>query len=89
MRSCLSSRVREEKIGRRREGEKKDLSIYIFDCFAEKLSKLMSENIGLENDYIKKAFSGSDAGPAMGTKVTKYPQCPSIPRTGEKLSLFG
>nr|AFK38464.1 unknown [Lotus japonicus] len=43
---------------------------------AEDLSGLMSENLGLEKDYIKKAFSGSD-GPAMGTKVAKYPQCPN------------
>lgn len=42
---------------------------------AEKLSELMSENLGLEKEYIKKAFSGSD-GPAMGTKVAKYPECP-------------
>ncbi|XP_057433585.1 1-aminocyclopropane-1-carboxylate oxidase 1-like [Lotus japonicus] len=43
---------------------------------AEDLSGLMSENLGLEKDYIKKAFSGSD-GPAMGTKIAKYPQCPN------------
>ncbi|XP_061368984.1 1-aminocyclopropane-1-carboxylate oxidase 1 [Gastrolobium bilobum] len=42
---------------------------------AEKLSELMSENLGLEKDYIKEAFSKSN-GPAMGTKVAKYPQCP-------------
>ncbi|CAL5400163.1 unnamed protein product [Camellia sinensis] len=42
---------------------------------AEKLSELMSENLGLENDYIKEAFSGSE-GPSVGTKVAKYPQCP-------------
>ncbi|KAI8022327.1 1-aminocyclopropane-1-carboxylate oxidase 1 [Camellia lanceoleosa] len=42
---------------------------------AEKLSELMSENLGLENDYIKEAFSGSK-GPSVGTKVAKYPQCP-------------
>ncbi|TKY60787.1 1-aminocyclopropane-1-carboxylate oxidase 1 [Spatholobus suberectus] len=42
---------------------------------AEKLSELMSENLGLEKDYIKKAFSGSK-GPAVGTKVAKYPRCP-------------
>jgi len=41
----------------------------------EKLSELMSENLGLEKDYMKKAFSGSD-GPAVGTKVAKYPECP-------------
>ncbi|RDX88602.1 1-aminocyclopropane-1-carboxylate oxidase 1 [Mucuna pruriens] len=38
---------------------------------AEKLSELMSENV----DYMKKAFSGSK-GPAVGTKVAKYPECP-------------
>lgn len=44
---------------------------------AEKLSELMSDNLGLDKDHIKKAFSGgSDDGPAMGTKVAKYPQCP-------------
>jgi aminocyclopropanecarboxylate oxidase len=42
---------------------------------AEKLSEAMSENLGLEKEYIKKAFSGSN-GPAMGTKVAKYPECP-------------
>ncbi|KAH1086636.1 hypothetical protein AAZX31_07G122000 [Glycine max] len=42
---------------------------------AEKLSELMSENLGLEKNYIKEAFSGTN-GPAMGTKVAKYPQCP-------------
>lgn len=42
---------------------------------AEKLSELMSENLGLEKDHIKKAFSGSKV-PAVGTKVAKYPQCP-------------
>nr|ACU24150.1 unknown [Glycine max] len=42
----------------------------------EKLSELMSENLGLEKDYIKKAFSGNGEGPAVGTKVAKYPQCP-------------
>ncbi|KAK7399035.1 hypothetical protein VNO78_10210 [Psophocarpus tetragonolobus] len=42
----------------------------------EKLSELMSENLGLEKDYIKKAFRGSGEGAAVGTKVAKYPQCP-------------
>ncbi|KAI8565417.1 hypothetical protein RHMOL_Rhmol03G0257500 [Rhododendron molle] len=42
---------------------------------AEKLSELMCENLGLEKDYIKEAFSGSK-GPSVGTKVAKYPQCP-------------
>ncbi|KAK9275614.1 hypothetical protein L1049_022881 [Liquidambar formosana] len=42
---------------------------------AEKLSELMCENLNLEKDYIKEAFSGSK-GPSVGTKVAKYPQCP-------------
>ncbi|KAJ4825449.1 Aconitate hydratase mitochondrial, partial [Turnera subulata] len=42
---------------------------------AEKLSELMCENLGLDKDYIKEAFSGKK-GPAVGTKVAKYPQCP-------------
>ncbi|KAF8388838.1 hypothetical protein HHK36_025518 [Tetracentron sinense] len=42
---------------------------------AEKLSELMCENLGLEEDYLKKAFSGI-GGPSVGTKVAKYPQCP-------------
>lgn len=43
---------------------------------AEKLSQLMCENLGLEENYIKKTFSGSKGTPAVGTKVAKYPQCP-------------
>ncbi|KAK6236462.1 Oxoglutarate/iron-dependent dioxygenase - like 10 [Theobroma cacao] len=43
---------------------------------AEKLSELMCENLGLEKNYIKEAFTGSK-GPAVGTKVAKYPQCPN------------
>ncbi|RDX75032.1 1-aminocyclopropane-1-carboxylate oxidase 1 [Mucuna pruriens] len=42
---------------------------------AEKLSELMSENLGLEKNYIKEAFSGKN-GASMGTKVAKYPECP-------------
>ncbi|WOG92867.1 hypothetical protein DCAR_0312144 [Daucus carota subsp. sativus] len=42
---------------------------------AEKLSMLMSENLGLEKNYIMETFSGSK-GPSVGTKVAKYPQCP-------------
>ncbi|KAL6221014.1 hypothetical protein ACLB2K_008766 [Fragaria x ananassa] len=41
---------------------------------AEKLSELMCENLGLEKNDIKKAFSGSK-GPCVGTKVAKYPKC--------------
>ncbi|XP_076922502.1 1-aminocyclopropane-1-carboxylate oxidase 1-like [Bidens hawaiensis] len=43
---------------------------------AEKLSELMCENLGLEKEHIKEAFSGSK-GPAVGTKVAKYPKCPN------------
>ncbi|EEF48098.1 1-aminocyclopropane-1-carboxylate oxidase 1 [Ricinus communis] len=42
---------------------------------AEKISELMCENLGLEKDDIKEAFSG-DGGPSVGTKVAKYPRCP-------------
>lgn len=42
---------------------------------AQKLSELICENLGLEKDYIKDAFSGTK-GPSIGTKVAKYPQCP-------------
>ncbi|KAL3532599.1 hypothetical protein ACH5RR_006120 [Cinchona calisaya] len=42
---------------------------------AENLSELISENLGLEKNFIKQAFSGSK-GPSVGTKVAKYPQCP-------------
>ncbi|XP_020088907.1 1-aminocyclopropane-1-carboxylate oxidase 1 [Ananas comosus] len=38
---------------------------------AERLAELMSENLGLEKDYIKKTFSE----PYVGTKVAKYPKC--------------
>ncbi|XP_020250693.1 1-aminocyclopropane-1-carboxylate oxidase 1-like [Asparagus officinalis] len=38
---------------------------------AETLAKGMSENLGLEKNYIKNAFSE----PCVGTKVAKYPQC--------------
>ncbi|KAK6236461.1 hypothetical protein QUC31_020238 [Theobroma cacao] len=41
---------------------------------AEKLSELMCENLGLEKNHIKEAFSRSK-GPAVGTKVAKDPQC--------------
>ncbi|KAL6224163.1 hypothetical protein ACLB2K_003019 [Fragaria x ananassa] len=34
----------------------------------------MCENLGLEKNDIKKAFSGSK-GPCVGTKVVKYPKC--------------
>ncbi|CAN1340685.1 1-aminocyclopropane-1-carboxylate oxidase 1 [Linum perenne] len=35
----------------------------------------MSENLGLDESFIKDSFSGKQ-GPAVGTKVAKYPQCP-------------
>ncbi|KAF7820545.1 1-aminocyclopropane-1-carboxylate oxidase 1 [Senna tora] len=44
---------------------------------AEKLSELMSENLGLDKDHIKKSFSGGKNSPAVGTKVAMYPQCPN------------
>ncbi|XP_050216061.1 1-aminocyclopropane-1-carboxylate oxidase 1 [Mercurialis annua] len=42
---------------------------------AEKISELMCENLGLDKDEIKDAFSGKK-GPSVGTKVAKYPKCP-------------
>ncbi|KAK4765761.1 hypothetical protein SAY86_026851 [Trapa natans] len=42
---------------------------------AEKISELMCENLGLQKDHIKNAFSGKK-GPSVGTKVAKYPKCP-------------
>lgn len=38
---------------------------------AERLAELLSENLGLEKDHLKKAFSE----PFVGTKVAKYPKC--------------
>ncbi|KAJ4890960.1 1-aminocyclopropane-1-carboxylate oxidase 1 [Raphanus sativus] len=43
--------------------------------FAERLSNFMCENLGLNQEYIMNAFSGPE-GPAFGTKVAKYPECP-------------
>ncbi|KAI4346502.1 hypothetical protein L6164_007392 [Bauhinia variegata] len=42
---------------------------------AETLSEVISENLGLEKGYIKESFSGVK-GPAVGTKLAKYPKCP-------------
>ncbi|PQQ21143.1 1-aminocyclopropane-1-carboxylate oxidase 1 [Prunus yedoensis var. nudiflora] len=42
---------------------------------AEQLLDLLCENLGLEKDYLKKAFYGSK-GPNFGTKVSNYPPCP-------------
>lgn len=57
---------------------RKTMDMYIDQLVkvAEKLSELMCENLGLEKDYIKTTFSGSK-GPAIGTKVAKYPECPN------------
>lgn len=38
---------------------------------AERLAELVSENLGLEKDYLKKTF----AEPFAGSKVAKYPKC--------------
>jgi aminocyclopropanecarboxylate oxidase len=38
---------------------------------AETLAEYMSENLGLDKDYLKKAFSE----PSVGIKVAKYPRC--------------
>jgi len=43
---------------------------------AETLAEAMSENLGLEKNYIKKTFSE----PCVGTKVAIYPQCPEPER---------
>ncbi|CAN0901361.1 1-aminocyclopropane-1-carboxylate oxidase 1 [Linum grandiflorum] len=47
---------------------------------AEKLSNLMCSNLGLDKTFIKDSFAGKDkdngGGPAVGTKVAKYPKCP-------------
>ncbi|URE00319.1 1-aminocyclopropane-1-carboxylate oxidase [Musa troglodytarum] len=39
---------------------------------AEKLAELVSENLGLDKDHLKKTF----APPFVGTKVAMYPRCP-------------
>ncbi|XP_052158974.1 1-aminocyclopropane-1-carboxylate oxidase 1 [Oryza glaberrima] len=38
---------------------------------AERLAEVMSENLGLDKDYLKKAFSN----PSVGIKAAKYPRC--------------
>ncbi|KAG9455728.1 hypothetical protein H6P81_000236 [Aristolochia fimbriata] len=43
---------------------------------AETLLGVMSENLGLEKDCLKKQFAGEEGGPTVGTKVAKYPECP-------------
>ncbi|GLT98661.1 hypothetical protein SLE2022_161560 [Rubroshorea leprosula] len=59
------------------EDLRKTMDEYIAELIklAEKLSELMSENLGLEKTYLKEAFSGNK-GPSVGTKVAKYPECP-------------
>ncbi|KAJ6797229.1 1-aminocyclopropane-1-carboxylate oxidase 1-like [Iris pallida] len=42
---------------------------------AERLTEQLCENLGIEEGYLKKAFSGSE-GPNFGTKVSNYPPCP-------------
>ncbi|KAI4982227.1 hypothetical protein ZWY2020_022719 [Hordeum vulgare] len=42
---------------------------------AEKVLDLLCENLGLEEGYLKRAFTGSN-GPTFGTKVSSYPPCP-------------
>ncbi|KAJ7959175.1 1-aminocyclopropane-1-carboxylate oxidase [Quillaja saponaria] len=45
---------------------------------AEKVMKVMDENLGLPLGYIKKAFNGGDGNNAFfGTKVSHYPPCPN------------
>uniref|UniRef100_A0A1D1Y8Z3 1-aminocyclopropane-1-carboxylate oxidase n=1 Tax=Anthurium amnicola TaxID=1678845 RepID=A0A1D1Y8Z3_9ARAE len=46
---------------------------------AERMLNLLCENLGLEENYIRKAFSGAQ-GPFMGTKLAKYPSCPKADR---------
>ncbi|KAL9224709.1 hypothetical protein vseg_000720 [Gypsophila vaccaria] len=57
---------------------RKTMDMYIDELvkLAEKLSELMCENLGLDPDFMKKLFSGR-GGPAVGTKVAKYPECPT------------
>nr|CAD1842050.1 unnamed protein product [Ananas comosus var. bracteatus] len=44
---------------------------------AEKMLEIMEENLGLEKDIMKGAFtSGDDYAPFFGTKVSHYPPCP-------------
>ncbi|GMH11014.1 hypothetical protein Nepgr_012855 [Nepenthes gracilis] len=52
----------------------KDFALRL-EKLAEELLDLLCENLGLEKDYLKKAFHGSK-GPTFGTKVSNYPPCP-------------
>ncbi|MED6154466.1 Aconitate hydratase mitochondrial, partial [Stylosanthes scabra] len=45
------------------------------EILAEQLLDLLSDNLGLEKGYLKKALCGS-RGPTFGTKVANYPPCP-------------
>ncbi|WOH10958.1 hypothetical protein DCAR_0830435 [Daucus carota subsp. sativus] len=40
----------------------------------ERLTKILSENLGLESDHIQKAFGGKETGGCM--RVSFYPKCP-------------
>ncbi|GLJ19082.1 hypothetical protein SUGI_0342730 [Cryptomeria japonica] len=43
----------------------------------EKLLEIISESLGLEKGYLKRAFAGGDKEkPFFGTKVSHYPPCP-------------
>ncbi|CAI0405812.1 unnamed protein product [Linum tenue] len=59
------------------QGFSKTIDEYVAELIklAEKLANLMCENLGLDESFIKEAFSGKE-GPAVGTKVAKYPKCP-------------
>ncbi|GLJ19085.1 hypothetical protein SUGI_0342760 [Cryptomeria japonica] len=41
----------------------------------EKLLEIISESLGLEKGYLKRAFAGEEK-PFFGTKVSHYPPCP-------------
>uniref|UniRef100_A0A0C9S6K6 aminocyclopropanecarboxylate oxidase n=1 Tax=Wollemia nobilis TaxID=56998 RepID=A0A0C9S6K6_9CONI len=48
-------------------------------ALTEKLLEIISLNLGLEKDYVKRAFSGGKGGeekPFFGTKISHYPPCP-------------
>ncbi|KAL3747309.1 hypothetical protein ACJRO7_016141 [Eucalyptus globulus] len=48
----------------------------------EKLLELICENLGLDKDHIKRAFSGRN-GPSVGMKVAKYLECPYTETVGD------
>uniref|UniRef100_A0A0D6QX66 aminocyclopropanecarboxylate oxidase n=1 Tax=Araucaria cunninghamii TaxID=56994 RepID=A0A0D6QX66_ARACU len=43
---------------------------------AETLLEILSENLGLEKNYLKKTFGGPGSQAFFGTKVSHYPPCP-------------